>query len=160
MAWGTVSVRSWQARALWGVVALLLIVWVFTSLPRRGSEVLPDGILNMTEQLRVDSTRLALTAHSPCTVQQVPWHIDGYGARSYQIEWTVSRDKGRAWTWRTVTGEAESSGRLQVLICPAIAGSGRSTYTITGVLDAVTLHPLAAGTAAPSRAGLTVDVTG
>jgi hypothetical protein len=112
--------------------------------------------LDVSERLHIDST--AMTVPAGCVTQHVPWQIDGYGDRYYQIQWTVTHDGGHPWKWRHVTQQPGSRGDLVVLMCPRVAGAGTSTFTVSGALTAVTIEPPAAGTAPLSQAQLSVTV--
>jgi hypothetical protein len=116
--------------------------------------------LEVTERLRITDTVMSLAPGDECTVQRVPWRIDGYASRAYQIEWTVTHDAGRAWTWTHVTQDAQPQGDLSVLICPDVAGPGVSGFSVTGRIDAVTINPPAAGTSPVATGHVSVRVQG
>jgi hypothetical protein len=103
---------------------------------------------------------MTMAPDAGCTVQRVPWRIDGYASRAYQIEWTVTHDAGRAWTWTHVTQDAQPQGDLSVLICPDVAGPGASGFSVTGRIDAVTINPPAGGTSPVATGHVSVRVQG
>jgi hypothetical protein len=146
------------------VIVLALVAWYLWSRiqhvqhrPRQAPSV---ASLEMTEKLVVSDSSLHLAAGQECRIAQIPWQIEGYGSRFYQIDWTVTHDEGRTWTWKNVTDDAEQHGDLAVLVCPNVAGAGASGFTVTGVLEAATYSPQARGTAPPVAGRLSVRVQG
>ena len=55
-----------------------------------------------------------------------------------------------------MTEDAEQQGDLVVLICPDVAGTGSSRFTVTGVVDVVTIRPPAGGTSPAATGHLSV----
>jgi hypothetical protein len=162
--WGSIPLRSRLSRVIYAVVVLALVTWYlwfrFQHVQHRPRTSPAVEKLDMTEKLVVTDASLRLVSGSECRVAKIPWQIEGYGSRFYQIDWTVTHDEGQAWTWKNVTDDAAQQGDLSVLVCPNVAGAGESGYTVTGVLEAATYSPQARGTAPPVAGKLSVRVQG
>jgi hypothetical protein len=157
---GSVPLRSGWARALFAAITVAFAVFALPH-SRYFAHAAPAGASSgVTPRLQIDDLAFTLPAGRACSLEPVRWRIVGYTGGSYTIEWTVTHEQGRPWSWEPMTEHPGPQGELEVPICPSVVGDARSRFLVTGVLTPVTTPGAVGDGASLATAHISVDVRG